>query len=64
MTAAAARQKKQAEKNKFLIVDSAQSDNDRFPTAVFGCETLAEAIRICEKMNADAGRAKFVVRAS
>ena len=61
---AAARLQKQAAKHKFLIVELEASRNERFPRPVFACETLGEASRICQKMNADAGHDKFIVRAN
>lgn len=56
------RTKEKALKHQYLIVEVATIGDRRYPSTLFGCKTLEEALKLCKQMNTDAGFQKFAVR--
>ena len=49
-------------KHEFFVIEISEVNSKRYPTTLFSCEILEEALKLCKQMNADAGHVRFAVR--
>ena len=48
--------------HKFFVIEVSEASGRRYPTVLFGYETLDEALKLCRQMNLEAGSQRFAVR--
>lgn len=50
-------------KKQFIVIEIPAADGDHsYPKAIFACDTVEEALKLCKQMNADAGYERYGVQ--
>jgi hypothetical protein len=48
---------------QFIVIEIPHaSDEHSYPKAIFACDTLDEALKLCKQMNSDAGSERYGVQ--
>lgn len=50
-------------KKQFIVIEIPAKDAEHsYPKAVFACDTVEEALKLCNQMNADAGYERYGIQ--
>jgi hypothetical protein len=50
-------------KKQFIVIEIPAKDGDHsYPKAIFACDTVEEALKLCRQMNADAGSERYGIQ--
>lgn len=51
------------QKKQFIVIEiPAKNEEHSYPKAVFACDTVEEALKLCNQMNADAGYERYGIQ--
>ena len=50
-------------KRRFIVIEVPTDATDHsYPKAIFACDTMEEAVKLCKQMNADAGHERYGIQ--